>query len=110
MAGIDEGGVPGGLRIDSALGMDGDPLIKLTGELDLLSADSLRHAIAAALESRPRRLVFELSGLRFIDSAGLAVLIEASGSVDLVELRDPSPAVRRAVELTGLADVLRLVG
>jgi anti-sigma B factor antagonist len=107
VAGIGDGG-PGGLRIASVEDAADGPLITLTGELDLLGADSLRHAVAAALEGSPRRLAFDLSGLRFIDSAGLAVLIEASSRVDQLELRSPSPAVRRAVELTGLDDVLGL--
>jgi anti-sigma B factor antagonist len=101
---------PGGLRIESGQDEAGTPVVTVAGELDMMSAGSLREAIAGALQDAPRRLAFELSGLHFIDSAGLAVLIEASSRVEAVELRSPSPAVRRAVELTGLADVLRLVG
>ncbi len=107
MAGVGENG-PAELSIESARDAQGDPLITLRGELDLLGADPLRHAIAAALEPGARRLAFELEGLRFIDSAGLAVLIEASSRVEELELRSVSPAVRRAVELTGLSDVLRV--
>jgi anti-sigma B factor antagonist len=108
MAGIGEVG-PEGLQIQSGRGPDGEPLITVTGELDLMGADALRQAIAAALQSGRDRLALDLSGLRFIDSAGLAVLIEAASRVETVELRSPSDAVRRAVELTGLTDVLRMV-
>jgi anti-sigma B factor antagonist len=109
MAGLGEG-ASSALRIESSRDAAGDPLLKLSGELDLLAADSLRRAIDNALDAVPERLVFDVSELRFIDSAGLAVLIEASSRDGSVELRSPSAAVRRAVELTGLSDVLRLVG
>jgi anti-anti-sigma factor len=108
VAGIGEGGSPG-LSIESGRDEAGNPLITLAGELDLMAADSLRRAIAAALEPSATRLVFEVAGLRFIDSAGLAVLIEASSRVESLELRSASPAVRRAIELTGLSDLLRIV-
>jgi anti-anti-sigma factor len=98
------------LRVETSHDAAGDPVITITGELDLLGADSVRDAIAAALQTGPKRLVLEVGELRFIDSAGLAVLIEASSRVDSLELRSPSAAVRRAVELTGLTDVLRMVG
>jgi anti-sigma B factor antagonist len=105
----DVGGGAGTLRIETARDESGEPTITLSGELDLLVVEPLRQAITAALAPGAKRLAFEVSELRFIDSAGLAVLIEASGKVDAVELRAPSPAVRRAVELTSLSDVLRLV-
>ena len=71
-------------------------------------------ATAAAVEHAPklsrvielyRARAFDLSGLDYIDSAGIAVLLGAAAEC-AVRLRDPSPAVRRVVELTGLTDVL----
>jgi anti-anti-sigma factor len=41
-----------------------------------------------------------------MDSAGIAVLIGAAAKLQHVRLRNPSPAVRRVVEITGLSDVL----
>ena len=41
-----------------------------------------------------------------MDSAGIAVLLAASRKVPSVSLRDPSPAVRRVLEMTGLTTVL----
>jgi anti-anti-sigma factor len=62
--------------------------------------------VASITADRPERLIFDLSGLRFLDSAGIAVLIGAAAMVNAVHLRDPSPIVRRVVEVTGLSDVL----
>ena len=50
--------------------------------------------------------MFDLSGLRFMDSAGISALIGATGKVRDVRLREPSQAVRRVIELTGLTGVL----
>jgi anti-anti-sigma factor len=52
--------------------------------------------------------VFDLSGLRFIDSAGIAVLLEAAERVGSISVRDPAPPVRRVIEVTGLTEVLPL--
>lgn len=98
-----------GIEISSAHEANGAVVFTVTGDLDLMTAAPLREAVAAALRAGERRMIFELGGLRFIDSAGLAVLIEASASTDSVQLRSASPAVRRAIELTGLDDVLNVM-
>jgi anti-anti-sigma factor len=41
-----------------------------------------------------------------MDSAGIAVLIRAAANVNAIHLRDPSPIVRRLIEVTGLSGVL----
>ena len=97
------------IAVSSAYDAAGNVVITVTGDLDLLAADMLRRAVSRALRGERKRVIFELSGLRFIDSAGLTVLIEASSQATSVELLSPSPAVRRAVELTGLSDVLKVV-
>ena len=51
--------------------------------------------------------MFDLAGLRFMDSAGIAVLLGATKRVERVSLREPSPTVRRVVELTGLTACCR---
>src|SRR4051794_13069012 len=86
----------------------GVPVVTVTGELDLSNADKLEAAVASIAAKRPERLIFDLSGLRFMDSAGIAVLLGAASKVNAVHLRDPSQAVRRVVELTGLTDVLTI--
>jgi anti-anti-sigma factor len=89
-------------RIDPA----GAPTIALAGELDSSNVASLEAAVASVTAQEPDRLIFDLSGLRFMDSAGISVLIGAAAKVDAVELRDPSQVVRRVIELTGLTEVL----
>jgi anti-anti-sigma factor len=86
----------------------GVPIITVSGDLDLSNAGELEATVASLAAGRPERLVFDLSGLRFMDSAGIAVLLGAADRVHAVHLRNPSPAVRRIVELTGLTAVLSI--
>jgi anti-sigma B factor antagonist len=86
----------------------GAPVITLTGELDISSADTFRSVVDDAVRERPSRLVFELGGLTFMDSSGIAVMVHAANNAGEIELRHASTIVRRVVEATGLSDVLRL--
>jgi anti-anti-sigma factor len=84
----------------------GVPIITVSGELDVSNAASLQAAVASVAAAQPELIIFSLAGLRYMDSAGISVLLGAAEKVNAVHLRDPSPAVRRVVELTGLAGVL----
>lgn len=77
------------------------------GEIDAHTAPSLAEAVADA--QRPK-LSIDLSGVGFIDSSGLRVLIEAhrraadaGGSLHLTR---PSDSVRRLLAISGLDDYL----
>ena len=52
-------------------------VVAVGGEVDLGSAPVLRHVLDAARRRAPRRIVVDLSFVRFLDTAGLAVLIDA---------------------------------
>ena len=85
---------------------DGAAVIRLSGELDMVSVESVRSVIEAALAARSERLVFEVSGLEFMDSSGIALLISMTRKVTAVEVRNPTAIVRRIIELTGLTEIL----
>lgn len=83
-------------------------MVKITGELDISNVESVRLAIERVTADRPDVLIFELSELRFIDSSGIALLLGVARGIGAVRMRNPSPAVRRVVEVTGLTEVLPL--
>ena len=87
---------------------DGTPVISVAGELDLTNAKKVRSAIEAVVSGHGQRVVFEVSDLTFMDSSGIALLASVTRQVREVELRDPSPIVRRLIEMTGLDKVLRM--
>ncbi|MEO1583407.1 MAG: STAS domain-containing protein [Planctomycetota bacterium] len=47
------------------------------GDIDLSRSPVLRQAMKAELESKPKKLVIELSGVEYMDSSGVATLVEA---------------------------------
>jgi anti-anti-sigma factor len=86
----------------------GVPIITLTGEIDVSNVDSLRATIEPAVETAPERVVFDLTALDFMDSSGIALLLQAATRAGSVHLRQPSAIVRRIIEITGLSDVLHI--
>jgi anti-sigma B factor antagonist len=97
---------PLALVVETSSTADGAPLIRVGGDLDIASVNELKAAVATALAEHPRTLTFELSGLRFMDSAGIAVLLDAVSRVETVRLQSPTVAVSRVIELTGLTGLL----
>jgi anti-sigma B factor antagonist len=100
------------LQIDRSVD-EGVPMVAVRGELDLAGAPDLRRALAEAIDGNPgRRVVVDLEGVEFIDSAGLGVLAGGlqrarAGEGDLV-LVATGQTVVRALELTGLTRVFRI--
>jgi anti-sigma B factor antagonist len=82
--------------------------LALSGELDLGSAPELDRELREIARTRPERLILDLSGLTFMDSTGLASIVEAKRLADAdghkLVLRRPTSQVQRLFELTGLTD------
>src|SRR6266516_2345102 len=57
-------------------------VLPLKGEIDLHVSPSITASLNAMIEKKPRRLVVDLSEVTYIDSAGLAALIEAMQKVE----------------------------
>lgn len=87
-------------------------VLRLRGELDASNRDHLRSAISSALENRPPVLVVDLSGLGFMDCAGLSVLVWAhkrlAGCGHRLIITGAKPVVQRLLHLTGLGIYLCL--
>jgi anti-sigma B factor antagonist len=97
-----------GIREDPVAGIDrtdGATVVRLAGELDLYNASAVREALLACTEESPDRLVIDLSGVKFIDSTALGVLIEARSRMANRRgfmLAAPGLETRRALEVSGL--------
>ena len=102
----DSGSAP--LGVETRQDGPGGPVIAVSGDLDIASVERLRDVVRELSASDPRELTFDMTELRFMDSAGIAVLLGAAGSVPTVRLRNPTTAVRRVIELTGLGEVLEV--
>jgi anti-sigma B factor antagonist len=91
-----------------AFDQSGTPVITLTGEIDISNVDPLRATIEPVVEQAPERVVFDLSGLDFMDSSGIALLLYVAAKAGSVHLRGPSTLVRRILEVSGLSDILHI--
>lgn len=84
--------------------------LALLGEVDVATAPILEGHIATALECGCTEVVLECSGLEFIDSSGLSVLVvnhqrlQARGGQLIIEAA--SAATRRLFDISGLGHVL----
>lgn len=89
-------------------------LIRLKGELDHHTAESLRKKVSDEIEKNNiLHIVLNLEGLVFMDSSGLGVIlgrykqIQSQGGEMVV--CSISPAVNRLFEMSGLFKIIRLV-
>jgi anti-sigma B factor antagonist len=87
----------------------GTAVVSVTGEIDLQNSGELRKELLARLGDRVN-LVVELSHVDYIDSSGVAGLIEAYQMARNLNLRfalaSPSGAVLRVLKLARLDEVL----
>ena len=97
-----------GIRQDPVAGIarhDGSVVVSLAGELDLYNAHEVREALLECCAEAPDRLVVDLSGVTFIDSTALGVLIEARTKLEDRRgflLAAPGLETKRALEISGL--------
>jgi anti-sigma B factor antagonist len=96
------------IAISTASDPDGSTVLILSGELDSSNVEQLDEATRSILANRPSRFVFDLTELHFMDSAGIAVLVQVATEVETVMVRNPPPIVKRLIEVTGLTGVLQI--
>lgn len=61
---------------------DSPNVLPLEGEIDLHVSPRISAALGAMIDQKPPRLVVDLSNVTYIDSSGLAVLIEGMQNVE----------------------------
>ncbi|HVV18003.1 MAG TPA: STAS domain-containing protein [Pseudonocardiaceae bacterium] len=84
---------------------DAATVLTVRGEVDMVTAPALEKEVDAALREAPALLVVDLTAVRFLSSAGLAVLVnaQARATPDIVlRVVANSPETLRVLELTGL--------
>jgi anti-anti-sigma factor len=85
---------------------DGTATVTVRGEIDAATADTFYQQLAGVAGGSPRRLVIDLAGVGFLDSAGLRAFVRLRKALPghcPVVLRSPPPRTRQVFELTGLS-------
>lgn len=87
-------------------------IITLEGEIDLHESPNVREMLRPLIDRKVSRIYMDMSEVGYIDSSGLAVLIDAmqrianyGGKFGLIALR---PAVRTVLEIARLDQVFRV--
>jgi anti-sigma B factor antagonist len=101
-----------GFRVATVVA-DGTTTVAATGPVDMLTAPPLAAAVEAAQRTAQRGVIVDLTGVDFLGSAGLSVLVEAArramdAGSGLVIVAGNHP-VLHAIEVTGLDAVLTVV-
>jgi anti-sigma B factor antagonist len=85
---------------------DGYVTLRVSGEIDLHTAPTLRDSALAALRQHGSTLRIDLREVPFMDSTGLEVLLATRRRAELeggsLALVGPTPAILRVLEVTGL--------
>jgi anti-anti-sigma factor len=89
--------------------IDGATVIHVRGEIDFATCERLRDAIEPHL-GPAQTIVLDLSGVEFMDSACLNVLVKARGTLTAdggsLVLRNPSEAARRLLTVARAGHLL----
>jgi anti-sigma B factor antagonist len=84
-----------------------------SGELDIATVELLERALLEVEQADTTMIVLDLSGLSFIDSTGLRLLLDVNercgGPADRLRVIAGSPAVERLLDIVGLRERLPLI-
>jgi stage II sporulation protein AA (anti-sigma F factor antagonist) len=86
---------------------------RMSGEIDLSNADELRRRVLEAVPNDAKGLVVDLSAVTFLDSAGIALLLDIAErlSYRLQRLRivvPPTSLLRPVLNIVGLDQIVPL--
>ncbi|WDZ86283.1 STAS domain-containing protein [Micromonospora cathayae] len=87
-------------------------VLRLAGEIDMLTAAQLSSTVNEVLGDPPPRIVLDLGGVTFCDSQGLGTLVvlsrKASHSQSLLVLTQVGDFLLRVLDITGLRSALMI--
>ena len=90
----------------------GTTIVALDGELEFATAASLRATFSDLARNPSGPVVVDLSALRFVDSIGLSLLVQAQQRFAAegvpFGLRNPTQNVARVLETSGLTELFAL--
>jgi anti-sigma B factor antagonist len=87
-----------------------DGVIVVEGAFDTTGAEGFVASVVEALETHPEAIVVDAKGLTFVDSSGLTALLRSRAAAGVAgvgfRISERSPALRRAVDVAGIEDLL----
>jgi anti-sigma B factor antagonist len=91
---------------------DDGVVVSVRGDVDVATAPALRAELHQAIGADGSRVIIDVSGMDFIDSAGLGVLVGAlkrAREADVVlVLRGVQSSPRKVLSITGLDEIFEI--
>lgn len=99
--------------MDLKLDKDGDAVtVAVTGDIDMSSSTKMRDALAPLFQNNNKVIVVDLSGVSYIDSSGIATLVEglqwSHNSKNKFRLAALTPGVKDVFEIARLLTVFEV--
>ena len=70
--------MPDGAPVEIRTSQQGDAsMLRATGDVDMSGSPALREGLRQLLQAKPKRLIVDLGGVDYMDSSGVATLVEA---------------------------------
>lgn len=89
-----------------------ETVIKLAGEIDVLTVNGLSTLVNETLADPPARIVLDMAGVTFCDSQGLGTLVVLSRKAQhqqcLLALTNVGDFLMRVLDITGLRSALMI--
>jgi len=89
-------------------------VVTLAGEVDVTTAQQMRDVLMSQAAQGTPRLIVDLSGLGFMDSSGVRVLLTVRGALEAsgrtLALASPQPVVARMLSLVGADQLIPVYG
>ncbi|MFY1697222.1 MULTISPECIES: STAS domain-containing protein [unclassified Solwaraspora] len=89
-----------------------EAMLRLAGEIDMLTATQLTNTVNELLSDAPARIVLDMGGITFCDSQGLGTLVvltrKASHAQSLLLLTNVGEFLLRVLNITGLRSALTI--
>lgn len=85
--------------------------LRIAGEIDMDNASQVQHQILRAISNEHTGVTLDLSGVEYLDSAGLRVLFTLGNRLGILQITlrlvvpEVSP-VRRVIDLSGMATTI----
>jgi anti-sigma B factor antagonist len=98
------------LTVDIATTDDGQPLLTITGDLDVETSAALTAAIEGLVQEDTGFVVVDLAGVPFMDSSGFGALLGIHRAGAAILVRNPTRQVRQLLDVVGVPGVVDVEG
>ena len=97
----------------AATAVDGHVQLVVEGEVDLSNAAGVEQAVLAAIDNEATAVTIDLTGVDYLDSAGLRIVYTLATRLELLQIAlevvaPVGSVARHVIELSGLASVANL--